>query len=296
MAVDAASSVSIGAADISIIIAADGKRPCALDRAVASVERLAPEAQRILVLQRTEFDPTLGAEWTVIRDDGTGVARARNIGARQATRAWLHFLDDDAELVPWWWRIDTLDPAPPTQQCGALALQVIDRSNGRALIRFPGRPGSVRYTNAWRCAIESGLIVRATAFRNVGGFDEQFGPGCWAGSDEGLDLTFRLLRSGERIEYSTVIAAFHPTPHQVDPRKKRDYGRGSGRFVRVHRRQPAAWRYAAETLLAPILIPYRRGRGRSWWIGRWARALGTVEGVVRTGPDDGLTRRGTLRR
>jgi GT2 family glycosyltransferase len=263
---------------LAVVVITAGGRPDLLDRCLDSVDRLAPEAERILVRQGPHESLPDRPGWLVVDDDGRGASRARNRGAAAASRPWLQFLDDDAELVSWWWRVGS--SAPPWDEIDAVAMRMVDRHDGRALIPFPTGSGEVHRSGSWRRLIESAVVMRTETFRRVGGFDEAFGAGRWAASDEILDLVFRMFDVGARVWYVPIVAAYHPTPVLTDTAKKREYGRGTGWFVRRHWRHASALRYGVEAVFSPVVVPVRFGRDRSWWIGRWYRALGVLEGLV----------------
>lgn len=68
--------------DVEIVIVDDGSEDCSLD-----------VARGVLLACPT-------AKWRVVRQENSGVASARNRGAREATGEWVLFLDPDDVLAP----------------------------------------------------------------------------------------------------------------------------------------------------------------------------------------------------
>lgn len=288
-------ATDLGPEVLAFVVSTTGSRPDELAAALDSVDRHAPEAQRVLVLQRVSsvFEAALSGRpgWEVVVDHGVGSCRARNAGLDRVTRPWVQFVDDDAELLPWWRAdIERLSPDAPfgagqvMQELVAIAMPMRDAATGATLIPFPDRPVEVTRRNVWRTVIEPTVVLRADALREIGGWEETLGVGVRFESEEGIDLVVRLLDHGWRARFVPVLASWHPTPTVTDPSKKRRYGRGTGRLVRLHSRSAWMWFYALGSLVAPVVVPYRRGMDRSRFVGRWMRSIGIAEGLVAGGP------------
>ena len=106
-----------------------------------------------------------------------GVAAARNAGAATATAPLVAFIDDDDLWAPWKLRrqLDALDADPGAGWaiCGAVTF---DEPRG-AIVRWARTPevGALEHElHTWNPVPggASGVVVRSTVLRDVGGFDE----------------------------------------------------------------------------------------------------------------------------
>jgi glycosyltransferase involved in cell wall biosynthesis len=180
----------------------------------------------------------LGIEANVIRDDGRGVARARNIGAARARGDLLLFTDDDCEVPPSW-VADHLSACLPGVGSSFGSVTSLSRFDAPIpdydLAAFPGRFGTG--TVPWRIGHSSNIAVRREVYLAAGGFDERLGPGASGGGDD-PDMIIRLLRHG-----SAVTGVGQPVRHM-------------------------GWRSGEDDL--ENIIVYERGAGM--WIGKALRA------------------------
>ena len=168
---------------------------------VRQISSQLPEAELLLVLQGPDTDQgselehaAHNARFTVIRDPGSGAARARNFGARRASRPIILFLDDDVGLAR-----GTVEEALSRLNRFSLAMLALHgASSSGPPVTANTRPGqfvkSMLLHETFDLVWEGALLVR----RHVAieyGFDESLGVGAgtrW-GADEGPDLAIRLI-------------------------------------------------------------------------------------------------------
>ena len=149
------------------------------------------------------------------------IGRARNTGAAASSGQWLLFIDADSQ------------PSPGLLADVAALIRRPDVLLAGATMALDDGPFAFRFAcKVWntvsrlrRLVAGSFILVRAAAFREVGGFDLQFFAG------EELDLALRLQKTvGRRDRQRTVILHRHPII--TSARKLKLYGKGEmGRFL-----------------------------------------------------------------
>lgn len=145
-------------------------------------------------------DPRL----TYVRSDTKGVSRSRNEGLRLAETDVVCFTDDDCEVPPSWLRemqrlfvtypkviaaFCSVRPGPhdelsgfiPTYECPGT--RVIGRRTGKRTARGMG----------------AGLALRRAEMLELGGFDEELGPGARFPACEDGDIIIRALLRGYQV-------------------------------------------------------------------------------------------------
>jgi glycosyltransferase involved in cell wall biosynthesis len=124
---------------------------------------------------------------------------ARNAGARAAGGEWLLFMDADCEPEPG--LIDAYFAEPIAAPTGAVAGEIVGRSEQRALAARYARSRKVMsqtdglYGPARAVAATGNLLVRSTAFRELGGFRE----GIRSAGD--IDFCLRLRAAGWGLDF-----------------------------------------------------------------------------------------------
>ena len=173
------------------------------------------------------------------------IGRARNTGAAAASGRWLLFIDADSR---------------PSRQLLADAADLARRPDvllAGATVTLDEAPPLVRlFCGLWNTASRlrrlvagSFILVRATAFREVGGFDPRFFAG------EEIDLALRLQkRVGRRDKLRTVILHRHPL--LTSGRKLRLYGKGE------------LTRFLIKSLFRPLKTTGSREDCSLWYDGR----------------------------
>jgi GT2 family glycosyltransferase len=196
---------------------------------------------------------------TVVRAAGeSSPSHARNVGAEYASREWVLFLDADCRAEPR--LIENYLAHPVADDVGALAGEVVPASQGftfaaryGAARSFLGQSAHLAHSYMPR-AVAANLLVRRSAFEQIGGFYE----GVRAAED--TDFSWRLQRAGWRLEYRPRARVEHEYRTSLEGlrRQWRGYAAGRawlGRRYEDFEPQPALRRAGARVL--------GRGRGRA---------------------------------
>ncbi|MDF3058694.1 MAG: hypothetical protein K0R17_2909 [Rariglobus sp.] len=158
---------------------------------------------------------------TVVFEAINQIGRARNTGAAAALGQWLLFIDADSQPT----RELLNDVVELTRRPDVLlAGSTITLDEGTFVFKFACGVWNMA-SRLRRLVAGSFILVRAAAFREVGGFDLKFFAG------EELDLALRLQKIvGRRDRQRTVILHRHPL--LTSARKLRLYRKGEiGRFL-----------------------------------------------------------------
>jgi glycosyltransferase involved in cell wall biosynthesis len=226
-----------------------------LPRTIEAIRAAAPSlhdqgwSHEVIVCDNNSTDRTaaiardLGAE--VVFEPINQIARARNTGASVARGSWLLFLDADSRL---------------SRELLAEAVALMDRDDvifAGALVQLEGSVSTfgavfmhlwnfVSRTLHWMAG--SFVLVEATAFREVGGFNLQLFAG------EELDLSLRLKAVARRRRKRVTIIARHPLTSSA--RRLELYTRGE------------LLRFALRAVLRPRATITSRKACAMWYDGR----------------------------
>jgi mycofactocin system glycosyltransferase len=169
----------------------------------------APVDDRITV-DDGSVPPLAGA--TVRLEVNAGPAAARNAGRAAATTELIAFVDDDVDAPDGW-----LDP---------LLAHFDDPLVGLVAPRVAGERGSPLDLGAEPARVRAGtrvsyvpgaaIVVRATAFDAIGGFDPTLRVG------EDVDLVWRLDEAGWRCRYEPASVVWH-RPRPTGPARLRQH-------------------------------------------------------------------------
>ena len=141
--------------------------------------------------------------------EDVGIPGGRNAGVPHAEGELLFFLDDDASLAEpdALARVAARFAANP--ELGLLQLRVVARDGGRAArdwvprVRVGDPARSSEVTAVW----EGAVAIPRGLFEQIGGW-----PAGFRFVHEGIDLAWRVMDAGRRVEYAGDIAVLHPEP------------------------------------------------------------------------------------
>lgn len=205
----AATGARLGALKLSIIIPAFNEERL-LPATLASVNAARGVftgrgwATELIVCDNNSTDRTAelarGQGATVVFEPINQIGRARNTGAKAATGDWLLFIDADSQ------------PSPELFATTEAVMTAGRAVAGGSTIRLEsGHPTADFVCGLWNCLSRwrrllagSFIFVEAVAFRQVGGFSEEFFAG------EELDLSKRLHELARQRQREIVILQQHP--------------------------------------------------------------------------------------
>ena len=188
-------------------------------------------------------------------EQNLGFVQTCNRGAEKARGKYLLFLNNDAQVTEnWLWSLlntfheypnvgavgpKILFPDGRLQEAGAL----LNRDGTSSLVGLFDHPGLSRYNYPREVMYCSGacLLVEASVFKEIGGFDESLAPGYC----EDWDLAFRLRQRGLRVLYnprSVIVHHLSVTSNGVDQHFKIECS------VRNQQKLSERWQQEIDTL------------------------------------------------
>lgn len=198
---------------------------------------------------------------------GRGPAAARNVGASRATGEILAFIDSDCTASPEW--LSRLIPAFSDPAMAAVGGQVDGMCTESAVDRYEAVMSSLSIGSRERVGNSGNdtfylpscnLLVRVSAFKNVGGFKD----GMHVGED--VDLTWRLRDRGWSISYIPAGNVLHEHRSTIRSFMSRrfDYGTSEGMLQLLHpgrQKQMVCPPLLSLILLFCLLSPFL-----GWWL------------------------------
>jgi len=185
------------------VVLTTGRRPAALERAVASLGSAGAPADVTILSNGGE--PVKEDSFKYLRSEqNLGVPGGRDFAFKAVGGDLVGFLDDDAELRGDLQRI--VDEFAADPELGAVALRLVDehgetsrRHVPRAGHSDPALSGEVTYFLGGAC------VLRRQAYEQVGGYFVEL----FYGHEE-IELSWRLIDAGWRIRYLADVEVFHP--------------------------------------------------------------------------------------
>ena len=162
---------------------------------------------------RVEDDPLL----ELLRDEGRGLSRARNLAWARVTTPWIVYLDDDCRPEPTW-EHELSQVLRAHTDVGFVSGHVVgeDKPPGDYLevTAFPVHDEQVRagrWTRPWSIGFGVCMAVRRVDIERLGGWDERLGVGseCGFPAGEDMDFNYRFLRAGGRALATPRVRASH---------------------------------------------------------------------------------------
>ncbi|WP_423981046.1 glycosyltransferase family 2 protein [Ilumatobacter sp.] len=154
---------------------------------------------------------------TVRLDVNRGPAAARNAGRREVGTALIAFVDADVTIDSDW--LTLLLPHFDDPAVGLVAPRVI--GDPTSSLDLGTEPARIRAGTRVGYVPAAAIVVRATAFDDVGGFDEALRFG------EDVDFVWRLDQAGWRCRYAPRSTVHHEPRSTIGGRLRQQAGYGS---------------------------------------------------------------------
>ena len=221
---------------------------------------------RDVVVDDGSVPPLDGA--TVRLDVNRGPAAARNAGRMHASTPLIAFVDADVTITAPDW-LARLLPFFDDPRVGLVAPRVV--GDPTSSLDLGDEPGRVRSGSRVSYVPAAAIVVRASAFDDVAGFDEALRFG------EDVDFVWRLDAAGWRCRYEPAIVVHHEPRstwrHRL--RQQAGYGSAAAPLALRHPRALAplganAWMAAAwiSLGLGHPLVAATLGVGNTWSVSR----------------------------
>jgi mycofactocin system glycosyltransferase len=221
-----------GPSDVTVIVPVYDQDPR------PTLEALGDVGAVVVVDDASHLPMVTGGPYRLLRHaTNEGPAAARATGRRVASTALLAFVDADCVPEPGW--LDGLLDHFDDERVALVAPRVRSRPGPGTIARYEATrspldlgPAEGRVAPATRLAYvpAAALVVRASAFDAVGGFDPVLRVG------EDVDLVWRLVEQGWRCRYEPRVVVFHETrgtPAAL-ARQRFRYGRSAAALDRRH--------------------------------------------------------------
>src|SRR5881296_684569 len=238
--------------EVSVLICTRD-RSALLEGCLDSVLACSPAPAEVVVVDQSQDQATRqvvgrrkGAFVPVryVRGIGTGLSRAKNQGIADCAAAVVAFTDDDCLVDSKW--VEALSGPIVTGRAEAVVGRTLPEKGVGGLeetssVYAPeGCPVFSRRTHPWRVGGGANFAAARDVLRRSGPLE----------SAEDMDMTHRILRSGERIVYAPDAVVRHRSwrTAQQNRRLSRAYGVGAGGYFAKHFLAGdwiSGWRFAA---------------------------------------------------
>jgi GT2 family glycosyltransferase len=216
-----------------------------------------------------EFHQESGAAVRLVREPLAGKCRAQNTAMREARGKIFVFFDDDVEVTPKWLEIAAdffkREPYPVMQGPILVPPEMAENKNFFQAQRRFRTINFVQYSpklKEIKTLTGANMAVRRELFAQVGGFNEDLGPGR-SGISEDVEFAQRVLRSGARIGYEHRAAVYHEV----------DWSRLTEEFFQLRHEQQGRSRLIYKKQSLASIVPNLL---RSIWTLGWHSLSGNV--------------------
>jgi glycosyltransferase involved in cell wall biosynthesis len=199
----------------SVVVCTLGVNSSKLSKCLQSLNNQTISDLEIVVVTRCDISQELRRLATkVIVEPKRGVSLAKNRGISSCSGDVIGFTDEDCVCSKNWAEklaVQFCDPSVwlvtgKTIPSGNLLPASIAINPQRTIFRLDGR-----YISYHRIGNGNNMAIRRIAFKKIGMFDENFGPGTRNMSAEDSDIILRILLQGGTVVYEPSAIVYHET-------------------------------------------------------------------------------------
>lgn len=224
---DVVTAPAAPAVDVSVIVCTRNRSE-AMRRLLEQLEHLVVPAGvrwELIVVDNASTDDTAARlasvrtslPMRVVREGVPGLSRARNSGIAAARGDLLLFTDDDC-LPDAHWLATISEEFASAPSLGVLGgrVELFDLRDRPTTTRTSRERGKISAAFNLDAIIGCNLAFRRSALAVIGPFDVGLGGGTGAGAGEDVDVVYRSLRAGLRVEYSPDALVYHNHGRRTD--------------------------------------------------------------------------------
>ncbi len=242
------------------LVLATVQRVAELERMIASLAAQTYKSFELILVDQNTDDRLLPVveRWQnhlllIHLRTGPGLSRARNLGLGIARGELVGFPDDDC-----WYREDCLKQInewfDQNPDYSLLSTCSRDETGSEVASRWPRHSCVVDRRSALKTCTTFCLFMRRQNAMNVGGFDEEMGPGAQTPfqAAEDHDVALRVIAREGYGWFEKSIVVHHPRKDAASapPQRAFHYGVGFGHLLRKHRYGVRVWLYHVFRALA----------------------------------------------
>jgi GT2 family glycosyltransferase len=171
------------------------------------------------------------------------VCKKKNLAASNAKGDILIFTDDDCELDKKF--LKSYEKAfldKDISVCTGRAITHKDYKNelfDKCFNYNPGEESAIHKNSLfivpWKIGNGNNIAFRKNAFKDIGGWDENMGPGTDKWTSEDADLIYRTLKKGYIIKYVPEAVVYHKVENRDTIKDAYLYGTGGFNLLKKHK-------------------------------------------------------------
>lgn len=174
----------------------------------------------------------INGQLKVVRIDTTSLSKARNYALSLNEADWIIFLDDDAVLDDCYLENfnQLISQKPNLDIIAGTIFCLEDRQ--KLYSQRHSSEGAINFFHQTKKVMGGNFAIRSKTFKELSGFDENFGAGSQWFAGEDTDLSWKAFFNHKNMMLSHDLKVFHPSPAKISLEKACMYGAGKGALVK----------------------------------------------------------------